>query len=116
MNTFILDLVERDDFMAELREHGIQTIRVEIESQIGAPRGEWGNAPHTVYAVATALRPSQYGAVLVRHQTTILVTDSLTLRMDNGDSRKKMFKNFDRVQAEFVAAGFTVKRGQWKAS
>ena len=33
MNTFILDLVERGDFMAELREHGIQTIRVEIESQ-----------------------------------------------------------------------------------
>ena len=116
MQNMLLEFVEQSDFITELKEHDIQTVRLEIESQSGDPRGEWGNAPVTAYAVATALRPSQFGSVLVRHQTTILVTDALTLRMDKTESRKKMFDNFDRVQAEFIAAGFTVKRGQWKAS
>lgn len=113
----VLEFVERDDFAAELNIHGVKNVRLEITSQSGAPRGAYGNAPHTMSAVATALVTiNERHSAIVRWETPILITDSLTLRMDSKESRNKMFDNFERVRAELEALGFNVSRGQWKAN
>lgn len=116
MSILILEFVERANFVAELNDLGIKTLRLEIESEIGEARGDFGNAPHTIKAVATAISTAGQSNIILRWQQTILFTDSLSLRMDADKSRSKLFENFEKVRDEFAARGFTVLRGQWKVS
>lgn len=110
----ILEFVELDDFVAHLKNANHKSVRCEIESETGAPRGEWNNAPLTANAVVTAVLTDFGMRYIVKWTRTILITDSLSYRMDKTQSRDKMFENFARVQQEFETLGFTVLRGQWK--
>lgn len=117
MSLLILEFVELEDFVAELRERGMKSVRIDIESVSGEPRGEFHNAPHTATAVVTALvTVNERHSAIVRWERTLLVTDSISLRMEREQSREKMFANFEKAKAELTALGFAVARGQWKTS
>ena len=116
MSAIILEFVERDDFVAELQAQAIKSVRLEIEYKVGEPRGDLGNASHTVSAVATAfcIAPFNLTPQIIRWQTVILITDSISMRFESDKSREKMFTNFEIVRAEFEKLGFNILRGQWK--
>ena len=107
----ILEFVELDDFVEELKSLCIANVRIEIETEYGTPRGEMGNASFVAKATATAL---ENDTTIIRCSRDILVSDTLSLRVDKEASRERMFNNFELVRTELTQCGFGVKRGMWK--
>lgn len=117
MSTLFLEFVELDDFHAELKDRGINQVRIEIESNAGVPSGDFLNASHTVHAIVTAFTSeSDRDAVIVRWKTLLLLTDSMSLRVDSKKSQEKMFANFEVLKTNLSKLGLFVKRGQWKVA
>lgn len=111
-----LEFVEFDDFVKELQERGITNVRLEMRTESGEPRGEFSNAAQSAFAVVTALYilPIYEQTVIAQWERAILVTDSVSYRLDKERTREKLFANFETVRQELETRGFTVKRGQWK--
>lgn len=107
----ILEFVELDDFVNELKELQIELVRCEISVETGTAHGDIGIATIVARAVCTAMSDPTY---MIRWERDILVSDTLSYRHDKDESRKKMFSNFEKVRAEIEARGFRVKRGEWK--
>ena len=114
MNILILEFVELDDFLAHLKEDAQKHVRLEIDVESGNPSGQFEVSGVRFRAVATAIVNGPHSIkVVARWEHSLLLTNSLHLRIDRDESRSRLFENFDKLKAHIEERGFEVKRGMW---